>query len=79
MSDVSSETISSSLNMNSFKETHVSGSELHSFQITSIRLNGDNFLRWSMSVRMSIRGRGKIGYLIGEKEALLVDDAAYAT
>ena len=79
MSDVSSETISSSLNMNSFKETRVLGSESHSFQITSIRLNGDNFLRWSMSVQMSIRGKGKIGYLTGEKKALALDDAAYAT
>ena len=78
MSDVSSKTISSSLNMNSFKETCVSGSESHSFQITSIRLNGDNFLH-SMSVRMSIRGRGKIGYLTREKKAPAADDAAYAT
>ena len=79
MSDVSSETISSSFNMNSIKETRVSGSESHSFQITSIRLNGDNFLCGSMSVQMSIRGRGKIGYLTEEKTAPAADDTAYAT
>ena len=32
-----------------------------------------------MSVRMSIRGRGKIGYLTGKKKAPTADDAAYAT
>lgn len=45
-------------------------SESHSIQITTIRLSGDNFLRWSQSVRMYIRGRGKMGYLTGEKKAL---------
>lgn len=54
-------------------------SESHSVQITTIRLNGDNFLRWSQSVRMYIRGRGKMGYLTGEKKAPAVDDPAYVT
>lgn len=54
-------------------------SESHSVQITTIRLNGDNFLRWSQSVRMYIRGRGKMGYLTGEKKAPAVDDQNYAT
>ncbi|RVW16202.1 hypothetical protein CK203_074282 [Vitis vinifera] len=53
-------------------------SESHSVQITTIRLNGDNFLRWSQSVRMYIRGRGKMGYLTGEKKAPAVDDPNYA-
>ncbi|KAL6312310.1 hypothetical protein AAG906_004931 [Vitis piasezkii] len=53
-------------------------SESHSVQITTIRLNGDNFLRWSQSVRMYIRGRGKMGYLTGEKKAPVVDDSNYA-
>ncbi|KAL9457224.1 hypothetical protein AB3S75_006295 [Citrus x aurantiifolia] len=52
-------------------------SESHSVQITTIRLNGDNFLRWYQSVRMYIRGRGKMGYLTGEKKAPAVDDPAY--
>ena len=52
--------------------------ESHSVQITTICLNGDNFLRWSQSVRMYIRGRGKMGYLTGEKKAPVVDDLNYA-
>lgn len=52
----------------------------HSVQITTIRLNGDNFLRWSQSVRMYIRGQGKIGYITGDKEAPAdkVKDPLYA-
>ncbi|RVW45622.1 Retrovirus-related Pol polyprotein from transposon RE1 [Vitis vinifera] len=53
-------------------------SESHSIQITTICLNGDNFLRWSQSVQMYIRGRGKMGYLTGEKKAPAVDDPNYA-
>ncbi|RVW65751.1 hypothetical protein CK203_057721 [Vitis vinifera] len=53
-------------------------SESHSVQITTICLNGDNFLRWSQSVRIYIRGRGKMGYLTGEKKASIVDDLNYA-
>ncbi|RVW39021.1 hypothetical protein CK203_089160 [Vitis vinifera] len=53
-------------------------SESHSVQITTIRLNGDNFLRWSQSVRMYIRGREKMGYLTGEKKAPTVVDPNYA-
>ncbi|EXB51751.1 hypothetical protein L484_002656 [Morus notabilis] len=54
-------------------------SESHSVQITTIRLNGDNFLRWSQSVRMYIRGRRKMGYLTGDKKAPAEDDPDYAT
>ena len=57
--------------------THTS--ESHSVQITTIRLNGENFLRWSQSVRMYIRGCGKMGYLTGEKKAPEEDDPDYAT
>ena len=53
-------------------------SESHSVQITTIKLNGDNFLRWSQSVRMYIRGRGKMGYLTGDKKAPKADDPLYA-
>ncbi|XP_071920664.1 uncharacterized protein [Coffea arabica] len=48
-------------------------------QITTIRLNGDNFLRWSQAVRMYIRGHGKMGYLTGETKAPICTDLAYAT
>ncbi|XP_073272345.1 uncharacterized protein [Primulina huaijiensis] len=54
-------------------------SDSHPVQITTIKLNGDNFLRWSQSVRMYIRGRGKMGYLTGDKKALSEDDPMYAT
>ena len=56
-----------------------SQSDSHSAQITNIRLNGDNFLRWSQSVRMYIRGRGKIGYLTGDKPAPTPEDPTYMT
>ena len=52
--------------------------ESHSVQITTICLNGDNFLRWSQLVWMYIRGHGKMGYLMGEKKAPVVDDLNYA-
>ena len=52
-------------------------SDSHSVQITTIRLNGDNFLRWSQSVRMYMKGRGKMGYLTGEKKAPAEEDSAY--
>jgi hypothetical protein len=54
-------------------------SESHFVQITTIRLNVDNFLRWSQSVRMYIRGRGKMGYLTGDKIAPAEADLTYAT
>ena len=53
--------------------------ENHPVQITTIRLNGDNFLRWSQSVRMYIRGRGKIGYLTGEIREPATTDPSHAT
>ena len=59
--------------------TQSSISNSHSIQITSICLNGDNFLRWSQSVHMYIHGRGKIGYLTGDKKEPTVDDPAHAT
>ncbi|XP_073132876.1 uncharacterized protein [Henckelia pumila] len=55
-----------------------SNTDSHSVQITNIRLNGDNFLRWSQSVRMYIRGRGKIGYLTGDKKMPASEDPSYA-
>ena len=36
-----------------------------SLQITTFKLNGRNFLHWSRSVQMVIRGKGKIGSLDG--------------
>ncbi|XP_073132587.1 uncharacterized protein [Henckelia pumila] len=50
----------------------------HSVQITTIRLNGNNFFRWSQSVRMYIRGRGKIGYLTSDISKPKNTDAGHA-
>ena len=51
--------------------------EPHSIQITTIKLNGANFLHWSQSVQMYIRGRGKMGYLTGSNKALQVGNPGY--
>ena len=56
-----------------------SNADSYSVQITTIRLNGDNYLRWSQSVRMYIRGRGKIGYLTGDKKAPTPKDPTNVT
>ncbi|TXG72647.1 hypothetical protein EZV62_001226 [Acer yangbiense] len=50
-----------------------------SIQITTIRLNGDNLLRWSLAMRMNIRGSGKIGYLTGDKTKPEKTSAKYVT
>ena len=47
----------------------VKTSNSRSVQITTIRLNCENILRWSQSVRMYKRGQGKIGYITGDKKA----------
>lgn len=59
-------------------EPQRNASENHPIQITTIRLNGDNFLRWSQSVRMYLRGRGKIGYITGDSKQPDVNDNTYA-
>ncbi|RVW87879.1 hypothetical protein CK203_039747 [Vitis vinifera] len=46
-------------------------------QIITCRLNGQNFLLWSQSVKLFIRGRGKIDYLNGTKQAPKFDDPTY--
>ena len=46
-------------------------------QIITYRLNGQNFLLWSQSVKLFIRGRGKIDYLNGTKQAPKFDDPMY--
>lgn len=58
--------------------TKINHSESHSVQITTIRLNGVNFLRWSQSVRMYVRGRGKMGCLTGDTKAPKTNDPNYA-
>ena len=54
-------------NMLPKKEKKVAyGGDCHSIQITSFRLNGSNYFRWSQSVQMYICGKGKMGYLTGD-------------
>ena len=47
-------------------------------QITTIKLNGANYVRWSQSVRMYIRGRSKIGYITGTATKPEETDPAFA-
>ncbi|KZV48799.1 hypothetical protein F511_09220 [Dorcoceras hygrometricum] len=44
----------------------MSPSDNLSLQITNHKLNSRNFLQWSQSVLLVIRGRGKMGYLTGQ-------------
>ena len=51
----------------------------HSIQITTISVNGSNFLHWSWAIYLYIKGHGKIGYLIRKTIAPEKNDATYAT
>ena len=48
-------------------------------QITIHKLNGCNFLKWSQSVKLFIRVKGKLGYLIGANKAPKPEDHVYQT
>lgn len=52
--------------------------ESHSVQITTFRLNGLNYFRWHQSVQLYIPGRGKVGYLNGERPKPDIVDPRYA-
>ena len=47
-------------------------------QITTMRLNGVNFLRWSQGVRLYIREQGKLGFIIREKTASKPNNPLFA-
>lgn len=81
MSDMSTESTTFQNTPSSKKPADpiMTNADSHSVQITTIRLNGDNFLRWSQAVRMYIKGRGMMGYLTGETKAPPETDPAYAT
>ena len=49
----------------------------NSLQITIHKLNGQNFLQWSQSVKMYLRGRGRLGYLTGSTAAPEPTDPSY--
>lgn len=48
------------------------------FQITPQKLNGKNFLSWSRSAAMVIRGKGKIAFIDGTSSRPTADDPTYA-
>jgi len=48
-----------------------------SLQITLHKLNGRNFLQWSQSVTLFLRGKGRLGYITGETKAPDVLDPGY--
>ena len=80
MSEVTSETTSNPAAAIQTKHPAIqtNHSSTHSVQITTVHLNGDNFLRWSQSVRMYIRGQGKIGYITGDKNKPATDDPSHS-
>ena len=48
-------------------------------QITTHKVNGKNFLQWSRSLRMVIRGKGRIGYLNGTAKKPIEDNPTFPT
>ncbi|XP_073064013.1 uncharacterized protein [Primulina eburnea] len=48
-------------------QSSVTSESVHSsMQFIVHKLNGQNYLEWSQSVKLAIDGRGKLGYLTGE-------------
>ena len=50
-----------------------------SLYITTHKLNGLNFLRWSQSVKLFIRGKRKLRYLTSTTKAPKEDDPCFQT
>ncbi|KAF3776301.1 hypothetical protein EJ110_NYTH48599 [Nymphaea thermarum] len=48
-------------------------------QVTSIRLNKDNYLSWSVAFEIGITSRGRLPYIIGERPAPSKTDPSWAT
>ena len=76
--EISESTPSITIGSNSSK-LPISNSHSHSIQITTDRLNENSFLKWSQSVWMYIRGRGKIGYLTSDTKEPTKTNPSYAT
>ena len=57
--------------------TNSSGTENPTLQIMIHKLNGHNFLQWSQSMKLFIRGKGKFGYLTGANKAPKPEDLTY--
>lgn len=58
--------------------SHTAFDNQNSLQITIHKLNGQNFLQWSQSIKMYLRGRGRLGYLTGSVTTPDVADPSYA-
>ncbi|KAF3772361.1 hypothetical protein EJ110_NYTH58161 [Nymphaea thermarum] len=48
-------------------------------QVTSIRLNKDNYLSWSAALEIGITSRGRLPYITGERPAPSKTDPSWAT
>ncbi|KAF3776016.1 hypothetical protein EJ110_NYTH38901 [Nymphaea thermarum] len=48
-------------------------------QVTSIRLNKDNYLSWSAALEIGVTSRGRLPYITGEKPAPSKTDHGWAT
>lgn len=49
-----------------------------SLQITTVKLDGSNYLAWSRSALLSIKSRGMVDYLTGKRKEPDISDPAYA-
>ena len=74
-SEVSSETITQPSNFVSPSNI----AESHTLQITQHKLNGTNYLDRSISVLLVIRGKGQLGYLIGDSQKPAATEHGYLT
>lgn len=68
----------SSINGNNHKITPTAFDSSFSFQITSFKLTGKNYLQWSRSVQLVIRGKGRFDYLNGTIPEPSTEDASFA-
>ncbi|GMY06903.1 hypothetical protein FCV25MIE_02142 [Fagus crenata] len=50
-----------------------------SMQMTSNKLDGTNYFAWSQFVQLYVTGKGKLGYLTGEKIKLAMSDPSFST
>ncbi|KAF3774480.1 hypothetical protein EJ110_NYTH53023 [Nymphaea thermarum] len=62
-----------------FDTSHTTKSENLSVQVTSIRLNKDNYLSWSAALEIGITSHGRLPYITGEKPAPSKTDPRWAT
>jgi hypothetical protein len=50
-----------------------------SMQMTSNKLDGTNYSAWSQFVKLYVTGKGKLGYLTGEKTKPAITDPSFST